>query len=193
MTKRMSALVIAVLLLFSCVTVTAQTRYWQTIKAKKVITFDWNCARKQAFPKRTLGKIVDRAIPAEDRDRLGTYGDRAFTMKLTEQGAAVYFVPTVCGGTGNCTWRLYSISPLKYLGEINGQYIYTHQSEQEMPVIITYTHMSAAEGILSTYSPRSGKYRWLGDEYKVDSRKLEGRRMPRFLERAKRQCKDYGG
>ncbi len=185
-------MIIILLFLLSPTSAMAQSRYWRTMKTQKVITFDWSCSRKSSFPKRTLEKIVYRAIAPEDRGRPSTYGDRAFTMKLNEQGPTVYFIPTVCGGTGNCTWRLYTINPLKYLGEISGQYIYTYQSEQEMPIIITYTHMSAAEGILSTYSPKSGKYKWLGDEYKVDYERLKGRRMPRFLEKAKRQCKDYG-
>jgi len=163
------------------------------MKTQKLITFDWNCSRKESFPDQALGKTVHRAIPPEDRGGPMTYGDRAFTIRLRKRGPTVYFVPTVCGATGNCTWRLYTISPAKYLGEISGQYIYTYQSRRGMPVILTYGHMSASEGILLTYSLKSGKYKWFGDKYPVDYQRLNGHRMPRFLEKAKRQCKDYGG
>lgn len=185
-------MIMALLVLFSPATTAGQSRYWKTIKTQRVISFDWNCSQKRAFPRRALEKLVSRAIPLERRGLPGTWGDRAFTMKLQEQGPAVYFVPTVCGGTGNCTWRLYTTSPLKCLGEINGEYIYTYQSAEELPVVITYSHMNAAEGILSTYSPKNGKYKWLGDEYKVGSDRRGGHSMPRFLEKAKQQCKDYG-
>ena len=57
----------------------------------------------------------------------------------------------------------------------------------------TYAHMSASEGILSTYAVRNGRYRWLGDQYPIDYQRLNGNRMPEFLTRARRMCADYGG
>ena len=171
----------------------AQNHGWRSLKTRKLITFDFNCARTDSFPNAALSKIVQHAIKPEDRGFPTTYGDRAFAIILQNQGTPIYFVPTVCGATGNCMWRLYAIKPLKYLGEINGQYIYTYQSSNGLPTIVTYGHISASEGGLSTYVADKGKYRRLGGEYRIDAQKLNGHPMPKFLETAKPQCKDYGG
>ncbi len=172
----------------------AQNHRWDSFKTRKLITFDFNCARTDSLPNAALTKIVQRAINSEDRGGPTTYGDRAFAIILDKnERAPVYFVPTVCGATGNCTWRLYTIKPLKYLGEINGQYIYTYQSSNGLPTIVTYGHISASEGGLSTYVANKGKYRRLGGEYRIDTQRLNGHPMPKFLETAKPQCKDYGG
>lgn len=171
----------------------APNRRWRSFENRKVLTFDFNCARTDSFPKTSLSKVVQRAIKSEDRGGLGTYGDRAFAIILQNQSGPIYFVPTVCGATGNCTWRLYTIRPLKYLGEINGQYIYTYQSADVLPTIITYGHISASEGGLSTYVANRGMYRRLGGEYWIDAQRLNGHPMPKFLQTAKPQCKDYGG
>jgi hypothetical protein len=171
----------------------AQNQRWRSFKTRTLITFDFNCARTDSFPNASLSKIVQRAIKSEDRGGPTTYGDRAFALILQNQSSPIYFVPTVCGATGNCTWRLYTIKPLKYLGEINGQYIYTYQSSNGLPSIVTYGHISASEGGLSTYVASKGKYRGLRGEYRIDAQRLNGHAMPKFLETAKPQCKDYGG
>jgi hypothetical protein len=171
----------------------AQNHRWRLFRTRKLITFDFNCARTDSFPNVSLSKIVQRTIKSEDRGDPTTYSDRAFAIILENQRAPIYFVPTVCGATGNCTWGLYTIKPLKYLGEINGQYIYTYQSSNGLPTIVTYGHISASEGGLSTYAANKGKYRRLGGEYRIDAQGLNGHPMPKFLETAKPQCKDYGG
>jgi hypothetical protein len=63
------------------------------------------------------------------------------------------------------------IKPLKYLGEINGQYIYTYQSADVLPTIITYGHISASEGGLSTYVANKGMYQRFGGEYWIDAQR----------------------
>ena len=191
-------LVVAVLLLFPNPS-HGQRRRWRSFQHRRVISFDWNCARTASFPPATLTKIVHRSIDPEDRSR--AWGDRAFTFSLQRGGPTAYFVPTVCSATGNCAWRIYTVRPVRYLGEISGQFIYTYSSHG-WPIIVTYTRMGSAEGILSTYVPHRGRYRWVGDEYPIGQElKLEGvrglrangYRMPAFFERAIRQCKEYGG
>ena len=171
----------------------AQNFRWPEMRGKKLQTFDWNCSQTKLFPKQSLQQVVLKAIPPDDRGRLGTWGDRAYSLNLISNGSTVYFVPLVCGATGNCSWRLYTTNPVKYLGEVSGQFIYSYQSSKGWPTIITYTHMSASEGILMTYRFRKGRYRWLGDKYPVHYEEWKGNRMPRFLEKAKVMCKDYGG
>ena len=193
---KMFRMVALTALLISMAAVNAQNRHWRSLKRHNLITFDWNCARNDWFPKATLSQVVYRSIEPEDRGLSGVWADRAFILRPTVLGK-IYFVPTVCGATGNCTWQLYSLNPTKYLGEISGQFIYTYKSSG-LPVIITYTHMSASEGILATFVARRGRYRWLGDEYPIGYEiqpglRTNGHKMPSFIERAARQCKNYGG
>jgi len=196
---RRTVLTITVLSLFISATAHTGSRHWRGMTNQKLFTFDWNCSRTDSFPSKALNKVVHRAISSEDRGSPTTYGDRAFKTALRKHGPTVYFVPTVCGAVGNCTWRLYTINPVRYLGEINGQYIYTYQSSQGMPNIITYGHMSASEGVLETYGFRNGRYAALADHYPIgpEDRTLEiqsvqGRKMPKFLNRARSECKNIG-
>ena len=57
-------------------------------------------------------------------------------------------------------------------------------------MIVTYGHVSAIEGDLSTYVFNRGKYLWLGDHYHIETERQGGHRMPTFLETAKPQCKE---
>src|SRR5438445_13722281 len=96
------------------------------MRHKTLLTFDWNCSQVRSFPEKTVGKIVRDAIPPEDRGRPGTFGDRAVEVKAAN-GRTTYFVPMVCGATGNCSWRLYWTQPIRYMGTVHGQYIFTYQ------------------------------------------------------------------
>ncbi|MEP6947254.1 MAG: hypothetical protein ABJA02_15145 [Acidobacteriota bacterium] len=181
------------------ISVCAQTLRWPEMRGKKIQTFDWNCAQTGMYPKHALKRVIEKAIPLEYRERSGTWGDRAVELKLTSK-TNVYFVPLVCG-TGGCSWHLYSLKPTRYLGEISGEHFYTYRSLKGLPTIIAYGHMSVAEGVLTTYRFRSGKYRQSGVEYSIDNhgateseffpgRKVEP--MPKALEKAHILCKAYG-
>jgi hypothetical protein len=183
----LSSGLLLLLLLFSA---NAQSRRWSVMKSQQLVAFGVDCARKESFPNQALSKIVHEAIPREFRSEALAHGDLAFTINLQKHGPPIYFVPTVCGASGNCAWLLYTINPVKYLGKINAQTIYTYQSPQGMPMIIAYGHVSAFEGGLSTYVAKKGKYDWLGDEYHIDTQRKNGHRMPTFLETAKLQCKE---
>jgi hypothetical protein len=172
--------------------VMAQPQKWDALKNKHLITFDWNCATTEAFPQQALGKLVKQALSHESRKDPNVYGERAVRIRLQSKGRFVCFVPIVCGATGNCTWRMYTTSPVKYLGEITGQYIYTYQSVSRMPTIVTYSHFNAAEGHLHTFQFRKRSFQWLGDSYPIGKIDLNGYDLPGFLKNAQPQCRDYG-
>ncbi len=189
-----SRLIIASLLcsLLACFPSIAGNRpAWRRTRVnQRFVTFDWNCARAGALDKR-LRAIVTRAIPADARDRLGTWGDRAISIRLGAGEAAVLFVPTTCGATGNCGWRLYDSMTYRYLGELGGQFIFVSKSSETWPMLVTYTHMSACDGNLSRYEYRRGRYRWMRDVYAVSPCGLIVTPMPGRLGRAKRLCAEY--
>jgi hypothetical protein len=192
MKNRRNLLGAVLLVLFITLTLHAQRGQWRPMRNQSLITFDWNCSRKDSFPSASLHKIVQRSILIDDRGGPTTYGDRAFVIKLRKARPSVYFVPTVCGATGNCTWRLYTINPVRFVGEINGQYIYTYQSSHRTPMIITYGNYSAMDGVLFTYVSMNGTYERNGRQYPINFQPPNVRPRPAFLETAKTQCKDYG-
>jgi len=172
----------------------AQNKLWREIKGKPLVKFDWNCAAPSIYPKAKLSRLVEVAQRREDSRE--TAPDRAFAFDLNNDGRAEYFVPLACGATGNCTWGVFALRPTRFLGAVSGQYIYIHKRTGRWPGVITYGHLSAAEGALHTYLFRKGRYASFGKNYPIGpvNRALEiqgvtGRQMPKFLDRARAACK----
>jgi hypothetical protein len=94
---------------------------------------------------------VVQAALKRDYAGVQAWADRAFAFDLDGDHRSEYFVPLVCGATGNCTWGVFALSPARFLGVVNGEYIYLHKRMGRYPDIVSYGHMSSAEGILSTY------------------------------------------
>src|SRR5262245_17594270 len=171
----------------------AQNELWRDIKGKPLVKFDWNCAAPSVYPKAELRRLVEVAQRREGATE--TAPDRAFAFDLNNDGRAEYFVPLVCGATGNCTWGVFALRPSRFLGTVNGQYIYIHKRAGRWPGVITYGHLSAVEGALHTYLFRKGRYASFGKGYPIGpmNRTLEiqgvpGRKMPNFLDRARAAC-----
>jgi hypothetical protein len=175
----------------------AQNKYWREVRGKPLVNFDWNCASRSTYPKPKLNRLVKTALRNEKF--VVRWPDRAFAFDLNHDGRPEYFVPLTCGAVGNCSWGVYALRPARSLGIVFGQFIYVHKQAARWPRIITYEHMSAAEGVLDTYEFRRGQYRPLGKGYAIgpedrtmEIQKVRGHRMPRFLDQAHRACKNLG-
>lgn len=175
----------------------SQNGHWREIKGKPLLRFDWNCASPSVYPKLKLARHV--AVALKNEDAAEGIPDRAFAFDLNRDRRPEYFVPLVCGAVGNCTWGVYALAPVRFLGTVNGEFIYVHKRPGRWPGIITYGHLSAAEGVLDTYVFRKGRYCRTGKEYPVgpEDRTLEiqnvpGRKMPSFLTKARGGCKSLG-
>ncbi|HEY8227641.1 MAG TPA: hypothetical protein VIG25_20385 [Pyrinomonadaceae bacterium] len=124
--------------------------------------------------------------------------DRAFVFDLNGDSKPEYFIPLSCGAVGNCDWGVFALNPLRFLGVVNGQYIYVYSRRGGWPAVITYGHLSAIEGSLETYTFSKGRYARVGDGYAIgpEDRTLiqnkPGRKLPKFLERARAACADVG-
>lgn len=170
---------------------TSKKPRWWALRHHALVTFDWNCATPGALPKKKLKKAIARLIAREGHS-VTPEGDRAFQIQLFQKGPMVYCIPVGCGATGNCTWGLYTVSPNRFLGTIHGQYIYTYTDSHEWPIIATYGHISASEGDLRTFVYRNDRYHWCGDSLKTDEAGLNGKPRPKFLDTARKLCRDYG-
>lgn len=175
----------------------AQSKYWRGVKGKPLVKFDWNCTLPSAYPKAKLERLVNATLRREGVEA-GAQGDRAFVFDLNGDRKPEYFVPLVCGATGNCTWGIFALNPSKLLGVIGGQYIYAHVRVGGWPDLITYSHMSAAEGALDTWTFKKGRYIGLRGTYAIgynsptDILGLPGHKMPKFLDRARAGCETLG-
>jgi len=175
----------------------AQNQRWREIKGHPLTKFDWNCALPSTYPQSELAPIVKDALkrerPTEDTP------DRAFPFDLNHDGKPEYFVPLVCGAVGNCDWGVFALSPTRFLGKVNGQYVFVHRRPRKWPAIVTYGHLSAMEGALGTYVFARGRYRMSGKDVPIgspdrtlDIQNVPGHRMPGFLDKARGACKDLG-
>jgi hypothetical protein len=186
-------LIIFALLAFGlCSPGVAQNKYWREIKGKPLVKFDWNCASPSTLPKASLSRLIETALQGEDT---GTryYADRAFAYDLNRDGKPEYFVPLNCGATGNCSFGLFTLNPKKFLGRVGGEYVYVHVHKGGWPDLVTYSHDSAIEGGLTTYTFRRGRYKEVGEYLRTDSRGgIFGKKVPAFLERARKGCKTLG-
>lgn len=171
----------------------AQNRRWREIRGKRLVKFDWNCASPAAYPKARLERIVSATMKREGFAGGGTYADRAFVFDLNGDRKPEYFVPLICGGTGNCEWGVFGLNPVRGLGFVNGQYIYVHERSGRWPDILIYGHFTVSEGVVSTYSFRKGRYASMGDAYPTEVRGgIYGNRLPGFLSRARAACENIG-
>lgn len=192
-------LIVLILVTVSPSSLAARYEHWREIRGRPLTKFDWNCASTSGYPKAKLRGLVEAAMKREDAAG-EKVPDLAFAFDLNNDGTPEYFVPLVCGATGNCTWGIFALRPARFLGTVNGQYIYLHKRSGGWPGVITYGHLSVQEGVLDTYLFRNGRYALLGNGFPVgpEDRTLEiqnipGRKMPRFLDRARIACKDLGG
>ena len=193
MQSRTSFLIAAFVVMSLEFTVVAQSKHWSEIKGKPLVKFDWNCASPSAYPQTKLNRVVKAALR---RHAVGgkTWADRALVFDLNADRKPEYFIPLICGATGNCTWGVFALGPPRLLGIVGGQYVYVHKRAGRWPHLISYTHMSASEGILATYRFRKTQYRWSGDEYPTDVRGgIFGNKVPKFLDKARAACESLGG
>jgi hypothetical protein len=186
-----------IVLFVSCLSTVAQNKYWREIQGKPIVKFDWNCASTSSYPKSKLDRQVASALKHEKFAE--EMPDRAFPFDLNRDGKPEYFIPLVCGAVGNCTWGVFALGPRRFLGTVNGQYIFVHKSAGRWPSVVTYRHLSAMEGIVDTYVFRKEGYRLSGKRLPIGSedRTLEiqnvrGHKMPTFLDKASGACKDLG-
>src|SRR5262249_9766266 len=122
--RRILSLTALIAMIYDHASAVTQNKLWREIKGKPLVKFDWNCASTSIYPKAKLSRLVEVAQKREDASE--TAPDRAFAFDLNNDGRPEYFVPLVCGATGNCTWGVFALRPSRFLGTVNGQYIYIY-------------------------------------------------------------------
>src|SRR5215471_5921693 len=125
----------------------AQSNLEQLSKMRFVARVDFVCANK-AYPKQQLAKLVREAMKELDADT-SIYGNRAVGFDLNKDGKLEYFVPLDCG-VSNCMWGIFAVDPPRLLVKMAAERIYIERAGG-WPVIATYVHASADDGVVSVY------------------------------------------
>ena len=155
-----------------------------------LVKFSYDCASTETFESAKLNEVVPRILkhyPNPD-----SKVNRAFAFDLNGDNQSEYFVPFSCGAVGNCDWAVFSGN--RFLGMVNGQYIYVYQGRNGWPRIFSLGHLSAVEGALETYRFNRRYERQkppypVGDEGKtLEIQNIEGRKLPTFFDTAKNAC-----
>lgn len=157
---------------------------------KRALTkFSYECASSSTFDAAKLNQVVPRILKHyPDPD---DHVNRAFAFDLNGDDISEYFVPFHCGAVGNCDWAVFSQG--KFLGMVNGQYIYVYQLRNAWPRIFAYGHLSAAEGSLETYVFRRRYERQkpypIGEEgTTLEIQKVRSHKLPQVFEKATSAC-----
>lgn len=158
---------------------------------------DWNCASTAIYESAELKRVVFRALKhAPEQTKIP---DRAFAFDLNGDKRPEYFVPLTCGATGNCDWAIFSLTPDRFLGFLNGKYLYLRKQQGRWSDIYTYGHLTAAEGVLDTFWYRSGHYSKtkksiaIGDGlHDLDIQSGKGTVLPEKFELANKACEEVG-
>ena len=192
---KLQTIVAAGVLLATGLSVNAQSREWRELQRHRLVKFSWACATPSAYPSAQLNRIVQRTMKREQLDGFGSGGERAFAFDLNGDNRLEYFVPLDCGGTGNCYWGVYALNPARELGVINGEYLYVHRRSGRWPGVVSYGHVTAMEGSLTTYRFSNAQHYVPRSRYAINNgvsyleiQETVGIPLPVFLQRAKPAC-----
>ncbi len=129
-----------------------------------------------------LRKLVTQVMRHEG---LGLWGDRAWPYDLNGDSRPEYLVMLDCSAVGNCNWGVFAVRPVRFLGIISGKDLIFRKRSGPWAALTTYGHVTASEGVLTTFCFRRGRYVKCGRESEVSASK---KNLPKFLSQKPINC-----
>jgi hypothetical protein len=166
-----------------CVQAHAQTNLKLVNRTRFAARIDFECAVSK-YPKRRLARVVRVAMKGLDAGDIGVWGNRAVAFDLNKDGKPEYFIPLDCGATGNCNWGIFSLTPQKRLGIFAAKNIYI-QRTRHWPILVTYIHGGASEGLISLYKYTGHRYAKTGGDFEVSGPRKD---FPQSMEMTHSTC-----
>jgi len=172
------------LIAIQCVRGEARTNRKLITEARFIARIDFECVTSK-YPKRSLARVVRAAMKGLEAGDIGVFGNRAIAFDLNKDARPEYFIPLECGATGNCKWGIFAPGPQRHLGTIPAEHIYI-QRGGGWPVLVTYIHSSASDGVVSRYKYTRNRYVKTGDDFEVS---VDRKDIPKSMEKVHSTCK----
>lgn len=87
-----------------------------------------------------------------------SFCEGAFVFDLDGDRSKEYFVRLSCGGTGNCTWGIFSESSAKLRGIFTAWFFFIHKRTDKWSRISTHTREGGTHGVVASLAFRRTKY-----------------------------------
>ena len=157
---------------------------WVDVRSPEMkVAISIDCASTGTFPAAVLQAAARDAAEPLSGTGVRTWADRAFGYDLNNDARPEYFVPLVCGATGNCTWAVFAIGPPRLLGRVEGARLYIHEPGAPWSRITGLSTSGTSEGLVTRYAFDGHTY---GE---LDAKELDGAALERFLAQAvKLEC-----
>lgn len=130
-----------------------------------VARFGGECAPPPLSATEQLRSLIHRERLRRDCFGDGPWCKGAHAIDLNGDGRKELLVPLVCGGTGNCTWGVYSDRPARFRGEFTAWFIWVEMGGSSWARLRTYTREGGDTGYIDMVMFTRDRYRVVS-EYK---------------------------
>jgi len=141
------------LVLLTCLVTSAAT-----YPARVVAKFGGECEGTSLQPTSKLESLIRRVRSGYHNFCASDFCNGAFLYDLNGDGRQELFVRLSCGGTGNCTWGIFSDRPARLRGTFSAWFFYVHRRNASWNALTTYTRVGGDEGVIATLRNRHGTY-----------------------------------
>src|SRR5436190_15251250 len=95
--------------------------------ARVVAKFGGECNGEKSTFSAELQRLIKRSSERNAFTAQLPFGFDAFAYDLNGDGRNEYFVRLSCGGTGNCSWGIFSDRPARLRGIFTAWFFYVHR------------------------------------------------------------------
>lgn len=127
-------------------------------KPHVVASFGGECSGAKLTFSTGLQRLIKRLGERNDFVAKLPFGYEAFAYDLNGDGRNEYFVRLGCGGTGNCSWGIFSDRPARLLGTFTAWFFYVHRRTGSWNTLSTYTREGGDQGDIATLAFRRKRY-----------------------------------
>jgi len=141
------------LVFITCVVTSAATH-----PGPVVAKFGGECEGTSFQPTPKLASLIRRVRLGYQNSCDSSFCNGAFLYDLNGDGRPELFLRLACGGTGNCTWGIFSDRPARLRGTFSAWFFYIHRRNASWNALTTYTRVGGDEGVIATLRNRRGTY-----------------------------------
>src|SRR5262249_26920685 len=154
----MCKFILSILLLCCIASLSTASARTHSKKAPVVARFGGECLGLPFRPSPRLEQLIEHSKQRTLSPGAWPCCANAFAYDLNGDGRDEYFVRLSCGGTGNCTWGIFSARPGRLRGVFTAWFFYIHRRTGLWSALTTYTREGGDQGVITTLANRRGRY-----------------------------------